>query len=86
MNAHQLALFDVARLAPSFGERRAARARAKREAADRRRTDNAAKRWRKDEARRRAEAERPAVTCCTRWYPAGTTWTHCHDCGKRLHP
>ena len=82
----QLALFDVAQIAPTRGERRAARAQARREEAQRRKAHNAAKRWRKDEARRRAEAARPAVTCCLYWYPAGTTWTHCHGCGKRLHP
>lgn len=84
MSPAQLALFEVARVAPSRGEHRAAVAAARRQAAEGRKQANALKRWRREEARQERERAQPAATCCGYWYPAGSGWTHCHKCRKAL--
>ena len=82
----QLCLFDLAQVAPTRGEQRAARAETRREEAKKRKSANQHKRWCKADARRRLEEAQPAVTCCLYWYAPGSGWTHCHKCRNPLRP
>jgi len=77
-------LFDLAAIAPTKGEARAARAAERRETDQRRKSANAQKRWRKHEEKTRRFRGRVPAECCLNWYPADSTWTHCHTCKKPL--
>lgn len=82
---HQTTLFDLAVIAPSRGEARAARATQLREERKAKRAKNESIRFHKRMIREALERERPSVTCCLNWYPPGTSWTHCHTCHKPLY-
>ena len=80
----QLCLFDLAQVAPTRGEQRAARAEARRKEDEKRRSANRTKRAiRQAEKEDRARAY-PETRCCGYWYGPGHGWSRCHKCGKAL--
>lgn len=82
----QLGLFDLAKVAPSPREQRAARAAEKQKEKELRRNRNATKRALKTREKQRLADRFPAVECCIYWYAPGSGWTHCHKCKKPLYP
>lgn len=81
-------LFDLAAVAPSRGELRAAAAEERREERKKR---SAAWRWKNDKrAREREEKEARFAggNCrtpgCVFWYQPGHGWSNCHGCGAVL--
>jgi len=81
-------LFDLAAVAPTRGEIRAAAAAAKREEVKRRRSLAAARRRQKEREQARKDRMWPEGNCpgCGGWYSAGHGWDNCLTCGHKLGP
>ena len=80
----QLCLFDLAQVAPTRGEQRAARAEARRKERQETKRRNALK-WARRQAEREDRARAyPETRCCGYWYGPGHGWSRCHKCGKAL--
>ena len=83
MNA-QATLFDLAAVAPSRGERRAAAAAVRRQEKEQRHRRAELRRHERAYRRKQMAEAFPAVTCCLYWCPPGSGWTRCHGCGRLL--
>lgn len=78
------ALFDLAAVAPTRGEIRAAAAAAKREEVKRRRALAGARRWVKFREEERRARIWPQVSCCGMWHAPGHGLDSCRTCGRSL--
>ena len=81
-NAQALLSFEQA-LVDAAAAAKAAAAQAKAEAQRREESAKLSRRLARDAAYRRKHPPGHAQ-CGINWYPAGSGWTHCHQCGQAL--